>query len=169
MEPDGQFTVDMGAVAVLGAGRRRRAASSWPGAISVFKRNTGLPDQVLLVAAATDSAARAAGTDSAGANIKVILVTGDDEAEMRVHERGSGLTLSCGTGAVASAVAAAVAAGEWPGTAGRPWIVHVPGGSLTVTPSVTASLLTGPADIVATGEISDAWLAAWQARRLSLS
>ena len=45
----------------------------------------------------------------------------------------------------------------------------MPGGTLTVTPSVTASLLTGPADIVATGEISDAWLAALQPAALSLS
>jgi diaminopimelate epimerase len=36
--------------------------------------------------------------------------------------------------------------------------VDVPGGRLTVTPSATASLLTGPAVIVATGELEDAWL-----------
>jgi diaminopimelate epimerase len=78
---------------------------------------------------------------------------------MRVHERGSGLTLSCGTGAVAAAVAAAAAAGEWPDAPAVPWIVHVPGGRLAVTPSATASLLTGPAEIVAAGELSDSWLA----------
>jgi len=77
---------------------------------------------------------------------------------MRVHERGSGLTLSCGTGAVAAAVAAANAVGEWSSERGMPWIVHVPGGTLTVIPSIMASLLTGPADIVATGELSDSWL-----------
>jgi diaminopimelate epimerase len=79
---------------------------------------------------------------------------------MRVHERGSGLTLSCGTGAVATAVAAAAAADEWPTGSGRRWIVRVPGGELAVTPSVTASLLTGPADIVAVGDLSAGWLAA---------
>ena len=85
---------------------------------------------------------------------------GEHEIEMRVHERGSGLTLSCGTGAVAAAVAAAVSAGEWPAEACQPpWTVHVPGGMLTVTPSATASLLTGPADIVAAGELSASWLA----------
>ena len=75
-----------------------------------------------------------------------------------MHERGSGLTLSCGTGAVASAVGAAVTAGEWPAGAGRPWAVHVPGGQLTVTPSATASLLTGPAELVVSGEVSPSWL-----------
>jgi diaminopimelate epimerase len=37
--------------------------------------------------------------------------------------------------------------------------VHVPGGTLTVTPSATASLLTGPAEIVAAGELTGSWLA----------
>jgi diaminopimelate epimerase len=171
VEPDGQFTVDMGAVAVLGAGTAEAGGEQLAGlAISV-----GNPHLACLISrpvAAVDlTAPRVLSPDvfAGGANIEVIRVTGDHEAEMRVHERGSGLTLSCGTGAVASAVAAAVAAGEWPGALGRPWIVHVPGGSLTVTPSVTASLLTGPADIVATGEISDAWLAALQPAALSLS
>src|SRR5215813_463760 len=49
-----------------------------------------------------------------GVNVEVARVTGDHTLEMRVHERGSGETLSCGTGAVAAAVAAAAAAGEWP-------------------------------------------------------
>jgi diaminopimelate epimerase len=79
---------------------------------------------------------------------------------MRVYERGSGATLSCGTGAVATAVAAAVAAGEWLAGPERAWTVDVPGGRLTVTPSATASLLTGPAVIVAAGEIDDDWLRA---------
>jgi diaminopimelate epimerase len=35
----------------------------------------------------------------------------------------------------------------------------VPGGRLTVTLGATTSLLTGPAVIVAEGELSDAWLA----------
>jgi diaminopimelate epimerase len=93
-----------------------------------------------------------------GANVEVLRVTGDRQVEMRVYERGSGVTLSCGTGAVAAAVGAAVAAGEWLAGPESTWTVDVPGGRLAVTPSATASRLTGPAVIIATGELDDAWL-----------
>jgi hypothetical protein len=35
----------------------------------------------------------------------------------------------------------------------------VPGGVLAVTPSPTSSLLTGPAEIVAVGELAESWIA----------
>jgi diaminopimelate epimerase len=73
---------------------------------------------------------------------------------MRVHERGSGETRSCGTGAVAAAVAAASAAGQ-----DGPWSVTVPGGELTVTLESAQAWLTGPAVIVAEGELTPDWLA----------
>jgi diaminopimelate epimerase len=95
----------------------------------------------------------------AGANVEVLRVIGEHRLQMRVHERGSGVTMSCGTGAVAAAAAAAAAAGEWLNGAERRWEVAVPGGKLTVTPSATASLLTGPAVIVASGELEADWLA----------
>jgi diaminopimelate epimerase len=70
------------------------------------------------------------------------------------------LTQSCGTGAVAAAVAAAWSAGERPGEwLAAPWTVHVPGGKLAVALGATASLLTGPAEIVARGRLEDRWLA----------
>jgi diaminopimelate epimerase len=93
-----------------------------------------------------------------GVNVEIVRSTGSRAIEMRVYERGSAETLSCGTGAVAAAVAAAAAAGEWPGDLGVPWQVDVPGGRLAVVPSATASLLTGPAVIVAEGDIDAAWL-----------
>jgi diaminopimelate epimerase len=160
-EADGQFTVDMGAAVVIGDGAAQAGDQRLTGlAISVgnphlacmVNRPVGtvdLSDPVVL------GPAELAG----GANVEVIRPLGDREIEMRVHERGSGLTLSCGTGAVAAAVAAAAAAGEWPVGPGLPWTVHVPGGRLAVTPSATASLLTGPAAIVAAGELSASWLA----------
>ena len=71
---------------------------------------------------------------------------------MRVHERGSGETRSCGTGACAVMVAAATADGRGPGSAYR---VDVPGGALTITWTDEGRvLLTGPAVIVAEGTTS---------------
>jgi diaminopimelate epimerase len=75
---------------------------------------------------------------------------------MRVHERGSGETRSCGTGAVAAAAAAAAENRSGDGT----WAVSVPGGDLTVTLDAGRAWLTGPAVIVAEGELDPAWLAA---------
>ena len=94
-----------------------------------------------------------------GVNVEIVRITGEHEAEMRVNERGSGVTLSCGTGAVAAAVAAATSAGDWAAGRELTWALQVPGGRLAVTPSATASRLTGPAEIVASGELAAGWLA----------
>jgi diaminopimelate epimerase len=160
-EPGGQFTVDMGPAMVLGDGAVQAGDQRLDG-LAITVGNPHVASMIDRPVSAVDLSRplvlRPAELAS-GANVEVIRRIGHREIEMRVHERGSGLTLSCGTGAVAAAVAAASAAGEWPADRGRPWIIHVPGGTLTVTPSVTASLLTGPADIVAAGELSPSWLA----------
>ena len=46
-----------------------------------------------------------------GVNVEFVVRRGDRHVAMRVHERGSGETRSCGTGACAVMVAAAVADG----------------------------------------------------------
>jgi len=96
-----------------------------------------------------------------GANVEFVLPAdpmvkdGVGYIRMRVHERGSGETLSCGTGAAA----AALATRHWAG-AGAPnqWKVQVPGGVVGVRMFPTEDgehvSLSGPADLVFEGELS---------------
>jgi diaminopimelate epimerase len=87
-----------------------------------------------------------------GVNVEFVVRRGDRHIAMRVHERGSGETRSCGTGACAAMVAAAVAADQRPQGGDVAYRVDVPGGTLTVTwTSDDRVLLTGPAVIVASG------------------
>ena len=98
---------------------------------------------------------------SGGTNVEFVVpadplvVDGTGVIRMRVHERGSGETLSCGTGAAA----AALAVRHWAG-AGAPdaWAVAVPGGVLgvRVVPSDGGEhvLLSGPAELVFSGEVA---------------
>ncbi|WP_336204819.1 diaminopimelate epimerase [Nonomuraea sp. LPB2021202275-12-8] len=85
-----------------------------------------------------------------GVNIELFNPVGTSRAVMRVYERGSGETRSCGTGAVATAVAAAALSGDTTGT----WLVEVPGGTLTVILEEETSYLRGPAVIVASGNLT---------------
>lgn len=61
------------------------------------------------------------------ANIEFLQIISPSEARMRVWERGTGETLACGTGACASAVAAALT-----GRCGREVTIHLRGGDLYI-------------------------------------
>lgn len=93
-----------------------------------------------------------------GQNVEFVVRGVGRELIMRVHERGVGETQSCGSGVCAAVVATVV--GD---TAERDqrWTVDVPGGRLQVCWRSTGEVtLTGPAVVVASGELDDAWMAA---------
>jgi diaminopimelate epimerase len=89
-----------------------------------------------------------------GANVEFTVVEARDRLRLRVWERGVGETLSCGTGACAALVAAAIRE-----RADRRAVVHLPGGSLDVEWREDTVLMTGPAELVADGELNPEWLA----------
>ncbi|MGC9378974.1 diaminopimelate epimerase [Streptomyces sp. MH13] len=96
-----------------------------------------------------------------GVNVEFVADRGPRHVAMRVHERGSGETRSCGTGACAVAVATARRDGADPAVTGTPvtYTVDVPGGTLVITERPDGEIeMTGPAVIVAEGEFDSGWL-----------
>ncbi|MFK4146806.1 diaminopimelate epimerase [Streptomyces sp. NPDC004065] len=149
--PEGEVTVSVG-------------ARTWP----ARNVNMGNPHAVAFV----DDLAHAGDLLSAppfspaaaypdGVNVEFVADRGPRHVAMRVHERGSGETRSCGTGACAVAVAAARRDGADPAVTGTPvtYTVDVPGGRLVITERPDGEIeMTGPAVIVAEGEIDARWL-----------
>ena len=83
-------------------------------------------------------------------NIEFATVLPNGDIRMRVWERGSGITMACGTGACATAVAAALTK-----RAGRESNIVMDGGTLHIVWNEADShvLMTGPATKVFDGEI----------------
>lgn len=98
-----------------------------------------------------------------GTNVEFVADRGPRHVAMRVHERGSGETRSCGTGACAVMVATARRDGLDPAVTGLPvaYTVDVPGGRLVISEAPDGTVeMTGPAVIVAEGVFDPSWLAA---------
>jgi diaminopimelate epimerase len=160
---DGRYWADMGPAHPFGSGAAQLSGRSFPGsAVSM-----GNPHLVCLTDVDLDALDLSAApqVDAAlfpdGVNVEFVTVLTDavDDVDvhirLRVFERGVGETRSCGTGACAAAYAALIASGAEQGTAQ----VDVPGGRLTVRIGDGTTVLSGPAVIVATGELAAEWLA----------
>jgi diaminopimelate epimerase len=151
------ISVDMGVAEVRGTSKITAAGRTW----EAQDIRTGNPHAVAFVDSLTDPGPlldppeHDTETYPNGVNVEFVLHKGPGHVAMRVHERGSGETRSCGTGACAVGLAAALADG-----ARRPvtYRVDVPGGTLHVTWTEDEHLvLTGPAEIVARGDLD--WIA----------
>ena len=85
-----------------------------------------------------------------GVNVEFVARRGEHHVAMRVHERGSGETRSCGTGACAVMVVAAALADE--AERGTTYTVDLPGGTLQIVwTEDDRIMMTGPAVLTAEG------------------
>jgi diaminopimelate epimerase len=159
-EEPGWISADMGTPTVLADTKVSVGSRSWP-AVHV---SMGNPHAVVFVDSLEDagplrSAPAYDTTDFPhGVNVEFVLRRGERHLAMRVHERGSGETRSCGTGACAAVVAAATAGGitrgdtvtyELDTVGGRLRVSWVAGGQVA---------LAGPAVIVVEGEVAASFL-----------
>ncbi|MCC2280036.1 diaminopimelate epimerase [Streptomyces morookaense] len=142
--PEGEVTVTVG-------------ERSWP----ARNVNMGNPHAVAFVGDLADAgnlytapAVAPAAAYPDGTNVEFVVDRGPRHVALRVHERGSGETRSCGTGACAVMVAAARRDGADPAVTGIPvtYTVDVPGGRLVISEGPDGTVeMTGPAVIVAEG------------------
>ena len=157
VHPDRSVTVHMGPAAITGTSVTVVAGRPFSG-VSV---NVGNPHLVSMLDDDVDGLDLRDQPDfdhdvfPAGVNLEFVNLLGAGALKMRVHERGVGETRACGTGTVAAVAAALHHAGTDTGSS----TVDIPGGQVEVTISRGASTLSGPAEIVARGEIDEAWWA----------
>ena len=162
----GDITVRMGRADLPGGAVTVRVGDrSWP----AVRVGMGNPHAVAFVDTLDDAgdlfrapAVSPAAAYPTGANVEFVADRGTRHVALRVHERGSGETRSCGTGACAVMVAAARRDGLDPAVTGHPvtYTVDVPGGRLVITERADGEIeMTGPAVILAEGTLDPAWTA----------
>jgi diaminopimelate epimerase len=152
-----RISVDMGPYAFGESSKVEVDGRNWES----LHVSTGNPHAVAFVESLDDAGTLITEPDydhrvyPAGVNIEFVDILGAHHVAMRVHERGSGETQSCGTGACAVAAATASVQGD---TLPATYRVDVPGGTLHVRVTAdTRVILTGPAEIVARGTMD--WIA----------
>lgn len=81
-------------------------------------------------------------------NVEYVQVYNENEVRMRVWERGAAVTMACGTGSCATAVACVLN-----GKTGRDVLVHLDGGDLRIRWDEEGNhlFMTGPAETIFTG------------------
>ncbi|MCL2782386.1 MAG: diaminopimelate epimerase [Propionibacteriaceae bacterium] len=152
-QPSGALRAEMGSAVVgqqtwVGVGDRRFDATSVnvgnPHVVVILPSDVALNDLDLQQAPSIDQQCM-----PQGANAEFVHITGPNQFTMRVFERGVGETRSCGTGVVAAAAAVRNATAT-----SDVFNVQVPGGRLRVEFSGGQAYLTGPAIIVARGNLT---------------
>ena len=155
---DGLVVVDMGRGELQGDVEVAVGERSW----KASRISMGNPHAVVMVDDLADAGPllESPGYDPGdfpdGVNVEFVREVGARHVAMRVFERGSGETRSCGTGACAAALAAAVVEG---GSRPQLWRVDVPGGTLYVHWLENDHVeLGGPAVLGVRGHAEPRWL-----------
>ncbi len=147
--PDPAF--DRASIPAVGEGEYREEI----GGLTVYAANTGVPHAVLIVddldgvdVAVIAPAIRHHASFPNGANVNFVQVVDRNAIRIRTFERGvEGETLSCGTGATASAAVA-----HRLGLVGKAVEVETVGGPLSITLG-RETTMTGPAETVFSGTV----------------
>jgi diaminopimelate epimerase len=154
--PDGRIRVSMGWVSV---GNRCIVTTADGAEFEALTADVGNPHAVSFVDSlhqlSLHTAPRWDPADQfpRGVNLEFVRQVGPQHIAMRVYERGVGETRSCGTGTVAAAAAARVHDQD---RAPLPvtYRVDASGGTVEVELTVDEAYLTGPAALIAHGELA---------------
>lgn len=151
-----EVTVGMGQVVVSDKKSVETVEGSW----ELLPVNVGNPHAVIFTDAAEELPIDKIGPQiehhpefPGGVNVEFVKVLGGNRVRMRVWERGSGITMACGTGACATA-AASVKAGFC--RMEEPVQVVLDGGTLSIRVMADGSVqMTGPAEKVCEGDVEE--------------
>ena len=155
--PDGRIRASMGSVAIRN--NRVIVTTADGGEFKALSVDVGNPHAVSFVEnldhLRLDAAPRCNPAEEFphGVNLEFVRSLETHHIAMRVYERGVGETRSCGTGTVAAA-AAAHAHDQDEGPLPVIYRVEVPGGTVEVELAKDGAYLTGPAVLVAHGELA---------------
>lgn len=151
--PDGRIRLAMGPATLGGAVEVTRATGERSTGTVVDVGNphaVSFVDQVADLDLTTAPIWSPIETFPSGTNLEFVQILEPNAVAMRVYERGVGETRSCGTGTVAVAAATHARLG---GTLPQTYRVDILGGSVDVELTADQAYLTGPAVLVASGEV----------------